>query len=496
MSKAIDVNKIRKAARSSVPISIKTYTMPHDTEVYMESILGVFLDEFGQVGIKDRIAYCMKELAVNAKKANTKRVYFKDRNLDITDEAQYVEGMKSFKNDTLSNIDYYLKMQQEQGLYIKTVFHAKGNNFTLSIKNNTEISRKEQMRVYDRIARSRAFETMEEVLTTVLDDSEGAGLGIVILVLMLKKLGLDEDAFEIDVENGVTIASITLPFSDIHIENIAKLSEEIVQEIDELPHFPENIVHLQKLIQDPDSEITDIARQISMDASLIADLLKVVNSAQYMLPKRVDNIVEAVKLIGLRGLTNLLFSYGTQKLLDRKQKWLWDHSYKVAFYAYNIAKNFDRKNKNLLDDAYVGGILHDMGKIIFADIHPKLLEKINNFCIEKELQRNLFEDLSAGLNHAEIGGLVAEKWNFPQSLIESIRYHHEPAQCSKEYKDVVYTVYLANSIANIESDEMVFEQVDEDVLANFGINSEDQLMMILQRLSAAFTNQVNAKEKM
>ena len=496
MAKAIDVTKIRKAARSSVPISIKTYTLPHDTEVYMESILGIFLDEFGQVGIKDRIAYCMKELAVNAKKANTKRVYFKDRNLDIYNEAQYTEGMKTFKNDTLSNIDYYLKMQQKQGLYIKTVFHAKGNEFTLSIKNNTEISKKEQMRVYDRIARSRAFETMEEALTTVLDDSEGAGLGIVILVLMLKKLGLDEDAFDIDVEKGETIASITLPFSDIHIENIALLSEEIVQEIEELPHFPENIVHLQKLIHDPDSEITDIARQISMDASLIADLLKVVNSAQYMLPKRVDNIVEAVKLIGLRGLTNLLFSYGTQKLLDRKQKWLWDHSYKVAFYAYNIAKNFNRKNKNLLDDAYVGGILHDMGKIIFADIHPKLLEKINNFCIEKELQRDLFEDLSAGLNHAEIGGLVAEKWNFPQSLIESIRYHHEPQQCAKEYKDVVYTVYLANSIANIESDEMVFEQVNEEVLSNFGINSEAQLMMILERLSSAFTNQVNAKERM
>ena len=133
MAKTIDIAKIKKAARNSVPISIKTYTLPHETEVYMESILGVFLDEFGQVGIKDRIAYCMKELAVNAKKANTKRVYFKDRNLDITDPLQYEEGMKTFKSDTLSNIDYYLNIQKDEGLYIKTVFHAKGNEFTLSI---------------------------------------------------------------------------------------------------------------------------------------------------------------------------------------------------------------------------------------------------------------------------------------------------------------------------------------------------------------------------
>ncbi|MCK5154423.1 MAG: hypothetical protein KAQ93_08705, partial [Spirochaetales bacterium] len=169
MAKAIDVIKIKKAARNSVPISIKTYTLPHETEIYMESILGTFLDEFGQVGIKDRIAYCMKELAVNAKKANTKRVYFKDRKLDIDDPVQYEEGMKTFKSDTLSNIDYYLNIQKEEGLYIKTVFQAKGNEFTLSIRNNTEISKKEQMRVYDRIARSRAFDTMEEALTTVLD---------------------------------------------------------------------------------------------------------------------------------------------------------------------------------------------------------------------------------------------------------------------------------------------------------------------------------------
>ena len=58
----------------------------------------------------------------------------------------------------------------------------------------------------------RAFDTMEEALSSVLDDSEGAGLGIVILVLRLKKIGLDEDSFDIDVENGETVARITVPF--------------------------------------------------------------------------------------------------------------------------------------------------------------------------------------------------------------------------------------------------------------------------------------------
>jgi putative nucleotidyltransferase with HDIG domain len=483
---AIDRAKVQRAARNSIPLSIKTYTLPHETEGSLEEILSIFLAEFGQAEIKDRIAYCMKELAVNAKKANTKRVYFHEKGLSIDDPADYEAGMQTFKQETLDNINHYLQKQKEAGLYIKVIFQAKAQTFTLSIRNNTLISKKEQIRVYDRIARSRAFNSMEEALSTVLDDSEGAGLGIVILVLMLKKMGLDEDAFDIDVDGEETVARITIPFSDIHVENLSELSTQIVNQIDILPQFPDNIVYLQKLINDPDSELSDIARQISMDPSLTADLLKVVNSAQFMLPKRVDNIVEAVKLVGLRGLKNLLYSYGTQKILKNEQKWLWDHSYRTAFYAYNLAKNF-KKKKDILDDAYVGGILHDMGKIIFSQVHPDLLDKIKDFCGEKQIERNLFEDLSAGLNHAEIGSLIAEKWNFPVPLVEAIKYHHEPTEHEDpDSRDVVYTVYLANALCEIQNRNMEYDQLDPNVLKAYGITGPEQLKMILERLSIAF----------
>ncbi len=493
MAKKVDVAKINKAIVSSVPVTIKSFKLPHETEMYIEEILGVYLDKFGQSELKDRIAYCMRELAVNAKKANTKRVYFSEKNLDINNPDDYVKGMESFKQETLDNINYWLEKQEEAGLYIKVVFQSTSKSFTMSIKNNALISQKEQIRVYDRIARSRAFESMEEALSSVLDDSEGAGLGIVILVLMLKKIGLSEDAFDIDVEGDETVAKITIPFADLHLENLNLLAQEIVDEIEDLPQFPENIVFIQKLINDPESELTDIARQISMDPSLTADLLKVVNSAQFMLPKKVDNIVEAVKLVGLRGIRNMLFSYGTQKVLKTDQKTLWDHSYRVAFYSYNLAKNFKRK-KDLLDDAYVGGILHDIGKIVFSKVHPELLDKISRFCTEKEFNHDIMEELSAGLNHAMIGGKIAEKWNFPPSLIAAIAHHHNPENSHKDSRDVVHTVYLANSLANIESGEITFEQVDMSILQDFGIQTEEQYMMILQRLSEAFDENASETE--
>ncbi len=483
MPQQVDVSKVKLAAHNSTPLAIKTYTLPHETEVYLEEVLSVFLEEFGQAAIKDNIAYCLRELAVNAKKANTKRAYFQEKELNINAKEDYEKGMRDFKQETLNNIDYYLQKQKEMNLYVKIVFHAKGKTLTVSVHNNVEISRKEQMRVYDRIARSRAFDSMEEAFSSVLDDSEGAGLGIVILVLMLKKLGLDEDALDIDTRDGETIAQIIIPFSNVHLENLDALSKEIVDEINELPQFPENIVFLQKLITDPDSEITDIARQISMDPSLTGDLLKVVNSAQFMLPKRVDNIVEAVKLVGLRGIRNLLYSYGTQKLLQGQQSWR-DHSYKTAFNAYNLAKSL--RKKDILDDAYVGGILHDMGKIVFSNVHPDLLTKINNFCKVREIQRNLFEDLSAGLNHAEIGARIAMKWNFPDVLVEAIKYHHEPTECTQDCRGVVYTVYLANALANLEKENLSYDILNKEVLQFFGINSKAQFDVIWKKLEDAF----------
>ncbi len=491
MAKKVDVEKVLQAARSSIPLTVKSYTLPHETEIYLEEILGHFLKEMGQEKLKDPLAYCLRELAVNAKKANTKRVYFQEKRLDLETDSDYVEGMKHFKQETLDNINHYLEKQKEAGLYVKVIFHSKGRDLHLYVVNNATITRKEQIRIYDRIARSRAFGSLEEALTTVLDDSEGAGLGIVILVLMLKKIGLDEDAFDIDVEGDETIAKIVVPMSKVRLESLELISEQIVREIDSLPRFPENIVSLQRMIGDPDAEITAIARSISTDPALTADLLKVVNSAAFMLPKKVDNIVEAVKLVGMRGLRNLLYSYGTQKILGSETaetKKLWEHSYRTAFYAYNLAKNLSRK-KEILDDVYVGGILHDMGKIIFSSVHPDLMNKINSFCRDKAIPSEIFEDLAAGLNHSEIGAMIAENWNFPEALINAIKYHHTPHSAPPPFRDVVYTVYLANALCHVRDAGIGIEQIDPSVLSSFKIVTEEQLKTIESRLDAAFARE-------
>jgi putative nucleotidyltransferase with HDIG domain len=484
----VDEAKIKKAVQSGIPLTITTYTLPHEIEIYITQVLRTFLRIIGQDQLESYIVYCVQELTVNAKKANTKRVYFTERGLDLNNPNDYKIGISNFKEDTLNNIGHYLKLQKEKGLYVKLILQIKKNIINIEIRNNSAVTKTELIRIHDKLARSRQYESLEDALSQVLDDSEGAGLGLVILVLMLKKIGLDDDCFDIIATDNETIARIIVPLDKTSIENLDILANAIIENVDSLPQFPENILHVQKLINDPKSDMINIARKISMDPAFTADLLKIVNSAQYMLTKKVDNISEAVKMVGMRGIKNLLFSYGAEKVLGvdtSDKKTLWEHSYRTAFYAFNLVKNF-KKNSSVVDDVYAGGILHDMGKIVFSNVHPDLLNKIRQFSVEKGLPISLFEDLSAGMNHTEIGALIAEKWNFPESLVAAIRFHHDPTAAPKDFRDLVDAVYIANMLCEYEIGNIIYDQFEESSLKNYGIASKAQIDALLPRFSAGF----------
>jgi HD-like signal output (HDOD) protein len=128
-------------------------------------------------------------------------------------------------------------------------------------------------------------------------------------------------------------------------------------------------------------------------------------------------------------------------------------------------------------------VLHDIGKIVFSAVHPELLDRIKHFSSERDIAPGLFEDLSAGYNHAEIGAKIAEKWNFSDSLIEAIRFHHEPNACRPEHRLIVYCVYLGNAVCGYESGEINFDIMDHSILGKFRITTEDQFKEVQHRLS-------------
>jgi len=238
---AIDVAKIKKATRMGIPFSITTYTLPHEIELYIADVVTCFLAELGQERLKDYLIYCINELTTNAKKANTKRVYFIEQKLNINDDHDYEVGMKTFKADTLENIGHYLQLQKEAGLFVKVVMQVKGPNIIIEIRNNAEMTKTEFKRVFDKLARSQQFTSLEEALSQVLDDSEGAGLGLVIMILMLKKVGLSDENYQVTAEKGETITRILMPVDVAAQTQLGELTTEIVSYIDTLPQFPDNI---------------------------------------------------------------------------------------------------------------------------------------------------------------------------------------------------------------------------------------------------------------
>ena len=122
-------------------------------------------------------------------------------------------------------------------------------------------------------------------------------------------------------------------------------------------------------------------------------------------------------------------------------------------------------------------------------LHKQLASKLENICQQKEIPISMLENVFVGLNHSEIGAMVAKKWNFPETLATTIRFHHEPSEYKGGAKDMVYIVYFANILANYETDKITYDQVDKRVLASMKIKTEEQFKAVSERLKVAFKDQ-------
>ncbi len=489
MAARIDIAEIQRAALRSIPLTFRLTSLPHESHGLLDRIVEIYLVELGQERILEPLSFCLRELIANAQKANTKRLYFEEKGLDIAREEDYSKGMETFRRDMVERLEHWLGELRRRRMFICVTFHTRGGNLAISVQNSAELTVREQARIYDRIARARAHHSFVEALASPLDTLEGAGLGILMLLQFLTRIGLSEEAFSIKARKGTTIASVLIPMNRITLEKINILTLAIARDVDSLPHFPEAIVELIGLTEDPKATVARIAARISTDPALTADLLKLVNSAFYALPRRVDNILQGVKIVGMRGVRNLLYSYGAQKILKEQyseMRSLWDHSYKVAYYAFLLARNLRPARADLLDDVYVAGILHDLGEIVVTWLHPEAMEQMTRFCAEKDIPQRILERFSFGLNHAEIGALIAQKWNFPDQLVYGIKHHHDPLAAPAQHREVVFFVYLASALCDVERGYLSFGQLEKPVLSELGVASEEELPGMLHNLHRSF----------
>jgi putative nucleotidyltransferase with HDIG domain len=241
-------------------------------------------------------------------------------------------------------------------------------------------------------------------------------------------------------------ASSTLPAG-------LSLHEQIFARIGEVATLPTLAMQIFDIAADPNTDAEGLLRLVESDPALAARIVRTANSALYGMRRKVSDLLSCIMLVGFKEVRNLALTvfvsnlfrespgYGTYNRLE-----LWRHSVCAGAIARFLCK---RMRHGPAEDAYLAGLLHDLGLILmdqylhksFCNVIDRLSEAKSTDDIEREC---------LGFDHAQLGAAVAEKWRFPIALCDAIRYHHQPEHYAGEHRELVHCVAVANFVCHLK----------------------------------------------
>ncbi|KPJ91589.1 MAG: hypothetical protein AMJ53_11335 [Gammaproteobacteria bacterium SG8_11] len=230
-----------------------------------------------------------------------------------------------------------------------------------------------------------------------------------------------------------------------------------------LVSLPEICIKINEMVDDPKCSATHIGKVIGKDAALTARLLKIVNSAFYRFPSRIETVSRAITIVGYRELRDLVFAATVAGIFERISNDLvnldsfWRHGIYSGILSRLIANNCQVLHGERL---FVAGLMHDIGKLIISYKLPKLMRAAMELSEKQGIAMHEAEQQVFGFTHAEVGAELMRVWQFPETQQNVARYHHNPI-AAKENSLEVHIVYLANIIAHVAETGLV----DTDHLA-------------------------------
>ncbi len=458
------------------PVKLTFHYNNREINRFLNSLFTKILSQSDMLYLQGTVENVLREMIVNAVKANSKRIYFKKSNLDIADPQHYEEGMLSFKTYMTDGINDIPTELKQNGYKVELVLKKESNGFRIIVRNNSGLLPFEQERIKLRVDKAREYTDFSDIYMDIADDQEGEGLGIPLTMLFLKNSGIGEKSFSIVSDGNVTQSAFTIPLKTQPCAIKRVIEVKIVNEVKDLPTFPEHIMELQSMCKKENITIGELANKISLDPSLSASVLKLSNSAGFVTSKKIESIAEAVKIIGLKNLNSILIASSAKKIMEERFpsfKDVWSHCNKTAFYSRLLAQKYGL-NK-ISDMIFLSSMLHDLGKIILLSANEELTDQIEKISANRQMRTStVLEEVSMGISHSTIGKMIAEKWNFPQYIREAISYHHSPLQASEENRDIVFITYLANSLCLIEEKKFDYFYLEDEVLIRFDMLSEEK----------------------
>jgi HD-like signal output (HDOD) protein len=236
--------------------------------------------------------------------------------------------------------------------------------------------------------------------------------------------------------------------------------EDLVKGMVKLVSLPHVCIRVNMMVDDPDFSITDIGAVISQDASLTARLLKIANSAFYGFPNKIETVSRAVTVLGTRELRDLIVGVSAVRTFAHipvdlaNMASFWRHSIYCGIVCRLLAARCSILHTERL---FIAGLLHDLGQLIVFHKLPDFSRRALRRC---ELTGQPFYEVEReklGFDHGDVGAELMKYWQLPQSLQESIKYHHNPNAAEQNPLEAAI-VHLADIITHIAELELNREE--------------------------------------
>jgi putative nucleotidyltransferase with HDIG domain len=226
-----------------------------------------------------------------------------------------------------------------------------------------------------------------------------------------------------------------------------ELSQKLAAAVDGMPAFPKSVQKILELTRDSNATPKDLVQVINNDPVVTVKILKVVNSAYYSLPKQITSVGNAVVYMGFNTIKNLALSIAAIGMLPKDNASGFDsqqyllHSLATAAIAKKLALKLDDADPM---DCFIAGLLHDFGKVVFAQFMPGEFSKALHLSQTNGTSLHVALQEAIGADHAVVGAMLVEKWRFAPALIETIRNQHG---ADLKDTDMIACVFAANQIA-------------------------------------------------
>ncbi len=227
------------------------------------------------------------------------------------------------------------------------------------------------------------------------------------------------------------------------------IKEEIVSKVSSFPTLPYMAQRLLVLANDPEADFSEIGKVIQYDPALTANVLKAANSAFLGFGKPVDSLTEASFRIGTKWIFQIAVSsliYSNIRVpaegYELSAEDLWKHSIAVALMTENLCAQIKLNNAGAI---FTGALVHDIGKIAISEFVSDGYEKIQEMVDNENCSFEEAEEKILGVEHAEVGAMIAENWRFPEPIIDIIRWHHHP-EGAEETSPGIDIVHIADAL--------------------------------------------------